>query len=422
LMRGRHLFGDFTTPRDFKHGARDLPFGMGALSVYVDAINGHDSNDGESWKTAVATIQEAVDIAEPWTQIFIKSGTYAESVVVDTENISLIGADKATTVLSGTEYTLLISSNHCSIQSLQSKVNTANYSAVRITGDDCIIKDCVVDATPALAGTIGVIFVGDHAEISNVSVSSDITYIGLTLQGDYLKVHDCEVYGCTHGLDLSGNYGTICDNTVMSCTRGISVLLGVATGNAVIYHNNLINNTTQAQTDTPQSIWIENFYSDHTNINNGFGIATKPYPFTNDIDLSPVVTVNGWNLVSLQRSLLRKKTAAQASQAATDANGIDWVDLKTIAPTISDIELYRLKLTTAGSWAGTAKYRIIVGTTKVYPFPADKDISTGVLESFIFPINIQINETAKIQFRSDNAADGAGETVALTELDYATVL
>jgi len=122
------------------------------------------------------------------------------------------------------------------------------------------------------------------------------------------------------------------------------------------------------------------------------------------------------------RTLLRKKTAAQTTAAATDANGTAWVDLKTLAPSTSDVELYRLKLTTAGAWAGTAKYRIIIGATKVYPFPADKNITSGTLESFIFPINVQINETAKLQFRSDNAADGAGETVALNQLDYATVL
>lgn len=122
------------------------------------------------------------------------------------------------------------------------------------------------------------------------------------------------------------------------------------------------------------------------------------------------------------RNLLRKKTAVQVTQAATDANGTAWVDLKSIAPTTSDIELYQLKMTVAGSWAGTAKYRIIVGSTKVYPFPADKNITSGTLETFVFPINIQIDETCKIQFRSDNAGDGAGDTVALNQLDYATVL
>ena len=190
-----------------------------------------------------------------------------------------------------------------------------------------------------------------------------------------------------------------------------------------IFHNNLIDNTKHLyDSGSPDSSYFENYYSNHTNIDNGFGIATEPYAFTGGTDLRPVVCLNGWNSVSILRSLLRKKTAAQTTQAATNANGTAWVDLKTLTPTTSDIELYQVKMTTAGSWAGTAKYRIIVGSTKVYPFPADKSITSGTLESFIFPINIQINETAKLQFRSDNAADGAGDTVTLNQLDYATVL
>ena len=67
MKSSRNLFGTHTTPREWKHGARDIPFGMGAMSLYVDGTDGSDSNDGESWKTAKKTIQEAVDTADSWT-------------------------------------------------------------------------------------------------------------------------------------------------------------------------------------------------------------------------------------------------------------------------------------------------------------------------------------------------------------------
>lgn len=120
--------------------------------------------------------------------------------------------------------------------------------------------------------------------------------------------------------------------------------------------------------------------------------------------------------------ILRKNIAVRTTAIATDANGTSWVDLKTIAPTTACLELHRVKMTVAGTWAGTAKYRIIVEGVKVYPFPADKNIDSGNIEDFIFPLNVQVNETMIVQFRSNNAADGAGDTVTLDQLDYNEVL
>lgn len=60
---------------------------------YVDGENGEDPNNGLSWETAKATIQEAIDTADPCDEIWIKAGTYYIS--------SQIQVDKAVGIYGG---------------------------------------------------------------------------------------------------------------------------------------------------------------------------------------------------------------------------------------------------------------------------------------------------------------------------------
>lgn len=427
--KSRNLFGYHTTPREFKHGARDIPFGMGAKSLYVDGTNGDDSNDGESWITAKATIQEAIDTAESWTQIFIKSATYAENVVIPTgkDSIGLFGEkESGVTVIPASGRGIDVAADRCEIHNLTAIGNGSGSAgpgvffsrtaAVNPTATNLTIGNQHATGT-------GLMSYGEYATIEQIKCSTthqpyDALYI---YSSKYTTVYDCHLDAAHIGIYVvSSDDCKVHNNTILNgSSRGMYVYGGSYN---TIYHNNFINNTTQLSDNEATAIVFENFYDDHTNVDNGHGIATEPYAFTGGSDLRPVAIYNGWNSVSILRTLLRKRTAAQTTQAATDANGTAWVDLKTLAPSTTDIELYRINLTTAGAWAGTAMYRIIIGSSKVYSFPDDQAINSGTLETFIFPINVQINETAKIQFRSTNAADGAGETVALTQLDYTTVL
>jgi len=423
--QSRKLFGYHTTPREWKHGARDIPFGMGAQTLYVDGTNGHDSNDGESWKTAKKTIQEAVDTADAWTQIFIKAGTYAENVSISDDSIHLIGQSRDSVLISPTSGSALtISGDGVTVQKIS--LHSAQYTFCALLSGENLTLD-TIRVHEDTYRMLGIKLTTPNRTVLNRIYATDANAIHVEGTAKYLTISNCKFdYTTAYGYeyiyleDVSESEIYNNDFNVRSNSYGVYVWSGCSRLN--VFHNNFYGDGTYLYDLGTYATFFENFYDSHTNVDNGFGIATEPYTFTNGTDLRPVVCRSGWNSISVQRSLLRKKTAAQTSQAATDANGTSWVDLKTIAPTTSDIELYRIKMTTGGSWAGTAKYRIIIGSTKVYPFGDDKDIDSGVLEDFIFPITVQINETCKIQFRSTDSGDGAGETVTLNQLDYALVV
>lgn len=69
----------------------------GSTSIYVDQNHSaaSDKNDGYNWDRPKKTIAGAIAILAPWMEIWIKSGTYAESVVIDEENVVLHGVVQA---------------------------------------------------------------------------------------------------------------------------------------------------------------------------------------------------------------------------------------------------------------------------------------------------------------------------------------
>ncbi len=103
--------------------------------------------------------------------------------------------------------------------------------------------------------------------------------------------------------------------------------------------------------------------------------------------------------------------------------GTAWTTLLAVAATAMSKaeEIWAYTVTKAGAWAGNAKLRILAGTAKVYPFGAEDVEGTDFVDTVakVLPRSVDIPAASAytIQFRSSEAADGAGETLALTELD-----
>ncbi len=116
---------------------------------------------------------------------------------------------------------------------------------------------------------------------------------------------------------------------------------------------------------------------------------------------------------------------SQETVGATDVNGVTWKDLLDKSVLTKYTEICGFMVTVAGGWAGNAKIRITDGAgTKIFPFQGEyvqgtDFVSAGQIQ-FNFPVKVPAANGYKFQFRSSNAADGAGKTLQLNNLDVMT--
>lgn len=116
-------------------------------------------------------------------------------------------------------------------------------------------------------------------------------------------------------------------------------------------------------------------------------------------------------------------TFTQETVAATVVDGTTWKDLLDKSTITKPTRICGFKLTTAGTWAGVAHMRIVTGDglTVLWPFDGesvqDTDWTSAAQETLNFPVDVPIVDGYKVQFKSSDSGDGAGETLALTNLD-----
>ena len=280
------LFGRDTTPREFKKGARDIPFGMGAKSLYVDGATGHANNDGESWATAMATIQAAVDAASVWTDIFIRAGTYAETVQINEQKINLIGERRASVIIAPTSGTALtVSADYCNVSAITAQT-TVGDNSILISGSRSILDHIAVQSKNLYC-------TGNWNEIRQIWIKTAVAD-AISIAGEYLKVHHCLIDGAYTGI-LAGDadYCEIYENEIKNCSV-TGIKLQADASNNSIYHNNLIDNATQVEDAGTDNEWFENFYNDHTTDADYSGVCDTAYSFTTGYDRHPCSSRNGW--------------------------------------------------------------------------------------------------------------------------------
>lgn len=309
-LKWQDYFHSYVTPREFKKGARDIPFGQGAQSLYVDGVNGNDHNDGESWKTAFKTIQAAVDAAGSWTTIYIKATTYAENITIAKEEINLTGEQVDTVIIKpASGIAILVTGNKCSVESLTG-IGNGTGPAIRIAGKYGSGKELIVGNQNA-NGT-GLTISQYYITCDGIRINQTYKPLrGIRYESYFGELKNCileEVLGDALRLEESAcKWNKIHDNTIINAGAYGIHASGIGCDYNSIYHNNIINSGTANVYDNPPNTiankFFENYYDDHTNIDNGFGIATEPYSFTDGIDPRPVICRDGWHGLSMDSTI-----------------------------------------------------------------------------------------------------------------------
>lgn len=113
----------------------------------------------------------------------------------------------------------------------------------------------------------------------------------------------------------------------------------------------------------------------------------------------------------------------QETAGATTVNGTTWATLHDGSGITKATKLCGMKVTKGGTWAGNVQLRIVdgAGTTKIWPFQAQYVEGTDFIDAtemvFQWQVLVTVADGYIVQFRSSNAADGAGETLTLDFLD-----
>lgn len=283
----------------------------GYTAFYVDGTNGSDAHDGGSWGQAFKTIQYAVDEAEPWAKIFVRAGTYAESVSITKDSIKLIGPSRdVVDIHPSSGNALTISGNHVSIESISLySPGVSDYCAL-LSGEYLTLDSLKLDGVAGASGirlttpsfsTINGIYT------SNSNLTDAITSVG---SASYLTIKNCK-FNLTRAqpsyvMYLAGiSKSKILNNDIgaLPGTAGYGIWLTATCSDITIFHNNFISNTIQIDDFSSKGTFLENYYDDHTTDTNHSGLCDTAYSFTAGNDYKPVSNRNGWEQISLGNTL-----------------------------------------------------------------------------------------------------------------------
>ena len=291
--------------------------------VYVD----DDYNASTSgWGfTHFDNIQEGIDALNMTGTVFVFSGVYNETVLVN-KTINLIGIDRYTTIIDGMGYTdvVYVTADNVNISGFTIKNGSpsGNYSGtgIHLRANYTNISNNIIDSNnnhgifmaPYINNTIygniiinsqNGIYIFDsryHSLIYNNIFSNSNSGIYLHQSSENIIIGN----NISHNEDAGGIYlgaqsdnNVIKDNNIFNNQFGIKSLYAF---NNTIYHNNFKYNDKNAY-DDQNNIWDDgsegNFWSDYTGLDtDGDGIGETSYNIEggDSMDRYPFVEESGW--------------------------------------------------------------------------------------------------------------------------------
>jgi parallel beta-helix repeat protein len=309
-----------------------------------------DDDADPSWydATHVKTIQEGIDNATAGGTVYVYNGTYFENVVID-KSINLVGEDRATTIIDGSEKLKVVYVTSDSVNISEFTIQNSSYMGVGFGihlyhVDNCrIYNNIVIDnfegVTLAYSSDNFIIknnlslnycygirlfencmnnFINnndvyfnkfDGIEIlnSNSNIIDNNTFFnnseaGIRLRAsgddtDYNNIENNRIGKNNVGIQINrGNENRFIGNSFFKNKYGINILENSI--NNIIYHNNFINNTISAY-DFSSNSWYNsllscgNYWSDYNGTDNdNDGIGDVPYFIDgsgNSIDAYPLM-------------------------------------------------------------------------------------------------------------------------------------
>jgi len=179
-------------------------FVLGALDVWVDAVNGDDSNPGTE-ALPVATIQKGLDIVAEAGIVHVAAGTYAEEVMVGgaKTGVSILGESGA--VLDGGFYVAASSTTIDGFTISNGRSSTGHKVGVMVVGaTGCTISNNV---------------------IQNVT-GSQSTGIEIGYNCDNLLVESNEIKDCWRGVYINASTGLTVRGNWIHHNNGVGVGIG----------------------------------------------------------------------------------------------------------------------------------------------------------------------------------------------------
>ena len=374
----------------------------GWTTYYVDGTNGNDANNGLRWETAFKTIQHAVDVAESWGKIYIRSGTYAENVAVEKNNIVLIGEFRDSVIIQPSSGNAVsITGNNCSINSLFPKAPHPEDWCVYITGDNAKLSNIKIDGVSESGGIL--VDGSDQLTIRHVFASNSNILEGIKLTGtsshievsyNILNLTYAAGVGYVMYLDDISN-SKIFENDIGALTNGWGLFVSNNASDLTIFHNNFISNKTQAENYGTNISFFENYFNDHSNVDNGFGIATEPYSITGGTDSRPVVCRNGWLGLGIGGNTIKSVPVAGTYTHPNDTTEHDVLEFSAAT---QDIHI-SLDVSALTQPTEIREYEKIDGTNyrqiSLKTYPDDFDTGTDAITIFFKQKNSDYKVTLK---------------------------
>jgi len=300
------------------------------------------------------TIQEAVNAAKPGDTVFVYNGTYQEwNIVLDKDDLSLIGENKDNTIIDGMNYgwILTITAQNVTVTGFtiqKSSIGTAGVflshtKECRISNNLVRNHDSGIYAVYSNNNVIEKNWVANNNEgiilsivckenkIMDNNVTGNTLYAGIDVSNGAHsnQIENNEIIQNKYGILITSENNSIFGNLIMNNDVGIYEY-SESTRGYKIFHNNFVNNTQQIDLGSRSAnIWDNglegNYWSDYNGTDfNQDGVGDTSYIINgNNMDYHPLMGTFSEFAVTLEVQTFHVTTICNSTISAFQSDQVN---------------------------------------------------------------------------------------------------